>query len=963
MPPQLLSEECAASVETTPQQIAEEHLEAELPRSIGATRRIDLGAREGLGELRTSHPKVAIRLEEALAEMPAVGSEFLGFHLVLELGRGAFGRVFLAKQSGLADRLVALKVSADLNGESQRLAQLQHTNIMPIYSEHRSGKLYAVCMPYFGSTTLADLCKALRDSSSMPTTGRHLVSTLFNRQTTRGNAEPSQISNRSVLPSGLHAEIAAPPAAPAAALAPALLGSIEKMSYVEAVLWIAGRLAEGLAHAHERGIIHRDLKPANVLLGDDGQPLLLDFNLSEDVKVRSAVAVAQVGGTLPYMSPEQLLAYREGTGTVDARADIYALGLIIYHLLTGRHAFTIRRGQSRIILPLMIADRKGAPPMLRASNRAISPAVESIVRHCLEADPGKRYASARELAEDIERHRINLPLKHAQEPSLIERAVKWSRRHPRLASPSVISAMIAAVLLLAVAASVQLSLNAKKRELTQRREAAVQRFHEFDKDYRLAQDLLTSDDPAQLLRGMKQGEQALRDYGVLDRADWFEQPAVKELTEADRAALKAAIGEVAFLLARVAHFQPKKGDTEKATHLHNVAEANLENDARAALSQQKADLADVATDTPEYARMRAVLEQAAGLNIRGRFLLACEHAARGRNREALTVLDRVVCEDPNDFGSWFLKARCHQLLEQDTEAIAAYGTAIALRPNYSRSYIARAALCYMRRKNLDQAKTDLDQALLLEPGSLEAHIDRGLVLFRLGKNTESLDDLDWALEHTDVPSRVWFVRARVRAANGDLAGSQKDKEIGLRTEPTDSLSWVARGFAKIEDDPAAALADFVQAEEAHPRCLDAMFNQAYVYCEKLKKPVEAIAALDRLLKQFPDNFQAMGFKAVVLARLGKMEEAVAIARQSLRVSHQPETCYRASCVLALASTKNPALQSESLRLLSSALARGWGHKALETDGDLDSLRGTMEFKTIAAFSRLMRTQNDNSNEQ
>ena len=70
-------------------------------------------------------------------------------------------------------------------------------------------------------------------------------------------------------------------------------------------------MAAGLAHAHERGILHRDLKPANILLTDEGQPMLLDFNLSEDTKQASPVAAARIGGTLPYMAPEHMEAFRE----------------------------------------------------------------------------------------------------------------------------------------------------------------------------------------------------------------------------------------------------------------------------------------------------------------------------------------------------------------------------------------------------------------------------------------------------------------------------------------------------------------------------------------------------------------------------------------------------------------------------------------------------------------------------
>src|SRR5262249_29226723 len=114
--------------------------------------------------------------------MPEVGSEFLGFRLLRELGRGAFGRVFLAQQGELANRPVALKVAANQFGESQTLAQLQHTNVVPIYSVHRTGPLQAVCMPYSGSTALEAVHREVRHLPSLPETGKVLVSTIHHRR-------------------------------------------------------------------------------------------------------------------------------------------------------------------------------------------------------------------------------------------------------------------------------------------------------------------------------------------------------------------------------------------------------------------------------------------------------------------------------------------------------------------------------------------------------------------------------------------------------------------------------------------------------------------------------------------------------------------------------------------------------------------------------------------------------------
>src|SRR5262249_31393989 len=99
-------------------------------------------------------------------------------HLLAELGRGAFGRVFLARQEALAGRLVALKVAPNLLDEAQTLAQLQHTHIVPLYSVHRAGPLRAFCMPYFGSITLADVLQMLRGGAGPPVSGKALVDTL-----------------------------------------------------------------------------------------------------------------------------------------------------------------------------------------------------------------------------------------------------------------------------------------------------------------------------------------------------------------------------------------------------------------------------------------------------------------------------------------------------------------------------------------------------------------------------------------------------------------------------------------------------------------------------------------------------------------------------------------------------------------------------------------------------------------
>ncbi len=233
-----------------------------------------------LRQLREQEPQAAARLESAAAKIPNAGDSFGRLKLVSELGCGAFGRVFLATQPDLADRFVAVKITANFTGEPQKLAQLQHTNIVPVYSVHYADPLQAVVMPYMGSTTLAHVIDHLHcGGGKLPSSGSYVLSTLKNHRTTVASA--SKASGQTV--SG-EKELGQSIGLPSVPNPNVVLNMFRDMSYVNATLWIAARIAGGLAHAHERGILHRDLKPANILLTDEGQPMLLDFNLAEDVK-------------------------------------------------------------------------------------------------------------------------------------------------------------------------------------------------------------------------------------------------------------------------------------------------------------------------------------------------------------------------------------------------------------------------------------------------------------------------------------------------------------------------------------------------------------------------------------------------------------------------------------------------------------------------------------------------------
>ncbi len=893
------------------------------------------------------------RVAGAAAAMPAVGDAFLDFRLVAELGRGAFARVYLAEQPELAGRQVVLKVAGDVHGETQRLAQLQHTHIVPVYSLHRSGPFQAVCMPYFGSTTLADLLHDLEGRPSLPASGRAVVSTLRGRRdATRRGLERSRTSAEVSQPDlsprpPPHDAEADPGLAKEAASA---LETMEGLTYVETILWMALRLADGLAHAHERGILHRDLKPANVLLTDDGQPMLLDFNLAEDTKQPKNVTLAAVGGTLPYMAPEHLTAFQGLENKVDARSDLYSFGVILYELLAGRHPFRLRKGSMEQVLAHYLEERRAAPPSVRRHNPAVSPAVASILQHCLEPDPAQRYQSARQLHEDLERHLHNLPLKHASEPSWRERAVKFHRRHPLLTSSLSLGTAAGVALLLLALAFVGRGQRLARLD-------ALGAHQQFQGELRTARFLLNvqTGDPEELRAGLAEGRRALDRYGAADSSAWREQAAVRFLPDADRRQLDQDVGELLLLLARGTELAAR-GDTtpiQLALHLNERAEACFGAEAPPrALWLQRADLYSRLGRDDEARHARTKAAAVPPRSARDHYLIAAEHTAHGRFREALPLLQEAARLDPQSHWAWFLLGYCHDGLGHDAKAEACYGTCVALAPQSHWAYFNRGVV-FLRQQDHRQACADFDRVVKLRPDLADAYVNRALARQGLKRLADAAADLTRALELGTAHARVHFMRARVRELAGDPVGAAQDRAEGLQREPTDEKSWVARGVARVGTDDAGALADFDQALRLNPRSRAAWQNKAHVLAERLGRTWEAAEALDQAATFYPDAPALFAARAVLRARLGEVRAAHADAEEALRLDSGPATLYQLAGVFALTSRQQPDDRRQAFALLSGALRKGYGFELLDEDHDLDPLRQDAEFGRLVEAARTL----------
>jgi len=309
---------------------------------------------------------------------PEPGQTVAGFRLLELLGSGSFSRVFLAEDTGLNNRRVAVKICRRGMHEADTLADLHHAAIGAVHFVRGfpDSDLVAICMPFSSRTTLMDVISGVWKLRHWP-----------------GSALPvwNEVRERSRL---------------AWAEAPWANQTCEAWA-----MELMRTLAEALSVSHRHNIIHCDIKPNNVLVSSEGQPILVDFNVAFR---RSATASpANVGGTLPYMAPEQILAFAGGNGTQESivpATDIYGLGATIYHLVTGQLPFGASRftpnglGNSTADeLRRLLSHRQNPVRPVREFNPDISPGFAELIERCVSYDIESRPDTADMLLQALDR--------------------------------------------------------------------------------------------------------------------------------------------------------------------------------------------------------------------------------------------------------------------------------------------------------------------------------------------------------------------------------------------------------------------------------------------------------------------------------------------------------------------------------------------------------------------------------
>ncbi len=671
-------------------------------------------------------------------------------------------------------------------------------------------------------------------------------------------------------------------------------------------------LARAVHAAHQARIVHRDLKPANVLLTADGVPKITDFGLakrleSDDNQTNSG----DIMGTPSYMAPEQAMGRTKDVGPA---ADIYALGAILYEVLTGRPPL---KGETVIETVRMVVHEEPVPPSRLVPRLARD--LETICLKCLYKAPEQRYATAEELAEDLDRYREGKPIK-ARPISLFGRAIKWSRRHP----------VAAASLILGVLAF--LSLGAGFMIHQERRNSWVL------EQNNVAMELLDRDVKSRSADTLRQDQ--------VDMATFLKEigtePRLQRISLRIAAKQKSVEERFQELSSNAAAEQRARADRERFAKFQGLdQEAQLyaagfavldETDRLAKLSASAhAALATYAQDpqaSDDAWTLANPLPAALQETEKARVADACYDLLLIRSQAAtpdvgLRILDRAVHLRPKPTAAYHRRRadcleRAGDLAGRDRE-IREAGLIDPLTPL---DYFLNGRELFLRRRFADAVRP-LQSALQADPNQISAHLLLAVCYInmqpkRLGQARTSLDACIG--KHGDLVG-LYLMRAFV-------SGQESNQALETLAQSRPDEEEAARLRQDAKDAIAAAEADYRKALEALDLKPDdnlrysLLTNRGLMWLQSNRLD-DAVVDLEAAIRLKPGLYQAHGMLAKVYERQGRLDAAAASLTRGIDCHPEPIVLaglYRSRALLrAYRSDITPDQRKSALRDLEETI--------------------------------------------
>lgn len=727
------------------------------------------------------------------------------YRLLRELGRGGQGVVWMAEDERLGRR-VALKVLSEagtqfpernlerLRREAGIVARLDHPGLCSLLDLGTEGELTWICMRYVEGETLAARIAARRRTSV---------------RSAIGQSSPEDVKA-------------------SAATDPAGSELIPRLSRpeIDSLVALLEKAARALHVAHLARIVHRDIKPGNIMVTPSGDAVILDFGLAKETESDSLglTRSTEILGTPPYMAPEQI----RGQRNLDARTDIYALGVTLFEAVTLRRPFDAPTRDG-----LYAAIMNDTSPDPCQWNSAIRRDLKIVLDTALAKEPNHRYQSAEDFADDLKALLADCPIS-VRPISLIAKTWRWARREPAMAS-------LAAVLLIATVAiaslityvastrgkvlqreaeeerdRIEAALEAGFAELGEGSEAlavrAFRRALEFEPGSiearaGLALAALKSRRPDEALKvldsaaGHWAGQvslgwiraQALRDAGRKDEAHQIEISPPGQNTPLDHFLLGSmelmeghrTDKNDAFHRA-VNHFTMAICTAPSARRLYHFELAHAAGHAR---DQEAADRAarsiiqlwprtaeswrwvGVAFEGIDPARAREHYRYALQLNpvlAWPRYGLALMLHREGREEEALKELDHVLEQRPDFVEAHHFRGEIHQALGCHEEAMEDYRRAARCRPDAWMPLNNLGNLLFEFERT-EEALVEFRRAVALRPTSQKAaelHLNFGKILAFIGNRSEAQEAFEAATRLSPECSEAWYELGRIHERAG-----------------------------------------------------------------------------------------------------------------------------------------------------------------------------------------------------